>query len=105
MPNDHDKNWIRLCGAVDGFHVRYGHWPTRVRLFPVQLSDIRDDLFSPEDYARIIAKVTLVPDRATMIAEDDSGASYNYGTEGFPQASPTPSAREWFGVTPKPDVE
>lgn len=105
MPNGHDKNWVRLCGAVEGFHARYGHWPTRVRLFPGQLSDIRDDLFSPEDYARIIAKVTLVPDRAPMIAEDDSGASYNRGAEGFPQASPTSSAREWFGVTPKPDNE
>ena len=100
MPNGHDKNWVRLCGAVDGFNVRYGRWPTRVRLFPTQLSDIRDYLFSPEDYARIIAKVTLVPDRVPMIAEDDSGATYNYGAEGFPQTSPNPSAREWFGVVP-----
>jgi hypothetical protein len=70
--------------------------------FPVQLSDIRDYLFSPEDYARILAKVTLVPDRAPMIAEDDSGASYNNGAEGFSQASPIPSHANGLALHLKP---
>lgn len=104
MPNGHDKNWVRLCAAVDGFHARYGRWPTRVRLFPECLADIRDDLFTPEDYASITAKVALVPDKASMIAEDESGASYNYGAEGFRETSPGPSAYEWFGVSPKPET-
>lgn len=104
MPNGHDKNWVRLCAAVDGFHLRYGRWPTRVRLFPGALANIRDYLFTPDDYARITAKVALVPDNAPMIAEDDSGASYNYGAESFPETHPTPSAYEWFGVSPKPEL-
>src|SRR5262249_16177409 len=49
MPNGHDKNWVRLCAAIDGFRVRYGHWPMRVRIFPISLADIRDHLFTPED--------------------------------------------------------
>jgi len=104
MPNGHDRSWVRLCGAVDGFRVRYGRWPTRVRLFPGALENIRDYLFTPEDYAKITAKVTLIPDHAPMIAEDDTGASYNYGQDGFPTPSPVPPAREWFGVSPKPET-
>ena len=105
MPNGHDKNWIRLCAAVDGFRVRYGRWPTRVRMRPGMMANIRDYLFTPEDYAKITAKVSLVPaDGAGMIAEGDSDARYNYGQEGFPEESPTPSAYEWFGVEPRPEA-
>ena len=103
MPNGHDKNWVRLCGAIDGFRVRYGRWPTRVRILPASLADIRDYLFTPEDYARIVAKVTLVADEAPIVAEDDLGGSYNYGQEGFPSERPTPRAADWLGVTPRPE--
>ncbi len=102
MPNGHDKNWVRLCAAIDGFRVRYGRWPTRVRIFPVSLANIRDHLFTTDDYTQIIAKVALIADEAAMIAEDDQGGSYNYGQEGFPNERPTPHAAEWLGVHPKP---
>jgi hypothetical protein len=101
MPNGHDRNWIRLCGAIDGFRARYGRWPTRVRVFPAALIDLRDFLFAPDDFARITAKVALIADEAPMIAEDDSGAKYNYGEEGFPRERPTPSAADWLGVEAK----
>jgi|SRR5579862_4521876 len=104
MPNGHDKNWIRLCGAIDGFRVRYGRWPDRVRMFPICLDDIRNCLFTPADLAAIVAKVKLIADDgAETIAEDDTGASYNYGKEGFPTNRPKPGAAEWLGVKPKPE--
>lgn len=102
MPNGHDKNWFRLCGAINGFRVRYGRWPTRVRLFPVSLEDLRS-IFSQEDLARIVSLVKLVADEAPFVAEDETGANYNYGVEGFPKVRPTPSAQEWLGVHPKPE--
>jgi len=102
MPNGYDKNWIRLCGAIDGFCVRYGRWPARVRIFPASLAYIRDHLFTPEDYAKIVAKVALVADEAPMIAEDDLGGSYSLGQDGFPSRRPTPRAAEWLDVRPKP---
>lgn len=98
MPNGREKNLVRLCAAVDGFRSRYGRWPTRVRLFPEALANIRDQLLSPDGYARITSKVNLVADDATMIAEDDSEASYNYGKEGFPKNLPSPSAWECFDI-------
>jgi len=102
MTNGHDKNWIRLCGAIDGFRVRYGRWPQRVRLFPVAIRDLREHIFSPEDFAKITTRIELVPDEdAPLIAEDDTGASYNYGKEGFPKENPTPRAAEWLNVTPR----
>jgi hypothetical protein len=100
MPNGHDKNWIRLLGAIDGFRARYDAWPTRVRIFPASLSDIRDHLFSPELYAKLTQKVQLIADEAPMVAEDDAGNSYSYGDEGFPSKRSSPSARDWLGVEP-----
>lgn len=103
MPNGHDKNWIRLCAAINGFRGRYGRWPVRIRLHSLSLEDLRDHLFSKRDFARIRSKVELVPDdNAPMIAEDDTGASYNYGDEGFPLGVPKPSAAEWLEARPKP---
>jgi hypothetical protein len=104
MPNGHDKNWIRLCAAMNGFRLRYGRWPTRVRIDPGSLADIRDQLFTAEDYAQIVAKVALVADQAAgMVAEDDEGGSYSYGQEGFPSERPRPRADEWLGVRPRSD--
>ncbi len=37
------------------------------------------------------------------IAEDDTGATYDYGQEGFPDERGSPAAREWLAVEPKPD--
>lgn len=37
-----------------------------------------------------------------MVAEDETGASYSYGAEGFPRGVPDIPARVWLGVSPKP---
>lgn len=103
MPNGHDKNWIRLCAAINGFRSRYSRWPTRVRIHPLSLADLRDHLFAPSEFAQITSRVELVADGASMIAEDDTGASYDYGREGFPPEGAEPTAEEWLGVRPKPD--
>jgi len=103
VPNGHDKNWIRVCAAIDGFRVRHGRWPTRVRLFPVALAELRDHLFTPADFAKINSKIALVADDAPMVAEDDTGATYNYGKEGFSKQKPDVSAAEWLAVKPKPE--
>ncbi len=102
MPNGHDKNWIRLCAAIYGFRSRYGRWPIRVRMYEMTLRDF-DFLFTREDLTRIAAKVALVPDEAPMIAEDDAGAHYNYGEEGFPERACDIRATDWLGVRPKPE--
>ena len=97
MPNGGDRNWIRLCAAVDGFRLRYGRWPTRVRLLPEALQDIRDHILSPADYDRVTRQLRLIPANAGMIAEDDLGGRYDYGSEGFPSAQPDIRAETWFG--------
>ena len=103
MPNGHDKNWVRLCAAINGFRGHYRRWPTRIRMSPLSLKDLRNHLFSKHDFCRIEAKVKLVSDEgAGMIAEDGSGASYSYGDEGFPNSVPAPSAIDWLKVKPKP---
>jgi len=85
MPNGYDKNWIRLCAAIDGFRARYGSWPTKVRLFPSALQNLQQDVFTPESFHMIEQHIQLIPDEAPIVAEDDSGRRYSYGEKGFSQ--------------------
>jgi len=101
MPNGYNKNWIRLCGAINGFRVRYNRWPTRVRMWKMIVDDLRDNLFTPESFDKLQEKLELVvDDRAGHIAEDGTGRSYDYGNEGFPKSKPDSDARHWLGIEP-----
>jgi len=100
MPNGHDKNWHRLCGAVDGFRSRYARWPTRVRLPGIIMNDLWN-LFTERDFLTLTSKLQFVLDDARIVADDDDGGKYSYSDEGFPYHRPNPSAAEWFGVCPK----
>ena len=96
------QNWIRLCAAIDGFRARYGRWPTRIRIWDLCLSNLRDNLFSPEDFAQIAAKLTFIEEGQSVIAEDETGATYDYGTEGFSRIPVSLSAATWLNVRPRP---
>lgn len=97
MPNGDDADWIRVCAAIDGFRVRYGRWPARVRLFPDALDGLREHVLTPEGFAVLVSVIELVPDAsAPVVAEGAEGESYSYGREGFPPRPEEP-ALEWFG--------
>jgi hypothetical protein len=106
MPNGYDKNWVRLCGAIDGFRVRFGHWPSKVLLNRIILNDLEHGIFLPESMKRIKDKVSLVVQDADIVAQDEFGNQYSYGDEGFPARRPRIDARKWLGVEPdRPDPE
>jgi hypothetical protein len=106
VPNGGDKNWVRVCAAIDGFRAQHGRWPNRVRVMPLALVDLVSDVLTPVGFALVSSVVELVPEEgAEMIAEDGSGAEYNYGQEGFPEGEVGPPTREWFGeAILRPDI-
>lgn len=104
MPNGGDKNFVRLCAALDGFRQRHGRWPTRVVAYPAALEDLRQHVLGRAAFDAVTMKVALVEGNAGFRAEDDRGDSYDYGREGFPESRPNPSAAEWLGVHPGPDL-
>ena len=98
MPNGDDKNWIRLCGAIDGFRVRYDRWPTRIRINRMMFEDLRDHVLPRKAFAQLQRQLEfIVEDEMLMAAEDDTGAIYDYSREGFPESRPDPDARTWLG--------
>lgn len=101
MPNGADKNWVRLCAALDGFRMKYGSWPKRVRLDAMCLEDLRA-VFSPPRWAILTEHIDFVPEAGVGVqAEDGTGSqTYCYGTEGFPDRQPEPDARGWLGIHP-----
>lgn len=99
MPNGEGKNWIRLCGAIDGFRSRHESWPTIIRLGSTYLDNIRS-ILKPNEYIKLLTKLNIVVDNVHIIAEDDSGRNYDYEKEGFPETKPDVKARDWLGITP-----
>ena len=98
MPNGGDKNWVRVCAAIDGFRVKYGRWPKRVRLMPIAYVDLVGHVLTPPGFALVSSFVKLVPEQeAEMIADDEGGAEYCYGDQGFPKTKADPPTRKWFG--------
>jgi hypothetical protein len=106
MPNGGDKNWVRVCVAIDGFRVQFGRWPQRVRITPLAFDDLVAHVLTPIGFALVSSYVELVPeDDAAMIADDGTGAEYNYGQQESPQGKPDPPTREWFGeAVLRPDL-
>ncbi len=80
MPNGHSKNFVRLCLVIEGFYDQYGNWPTRVRLSPGVLDNLRS-LFSVEDVQKLASKIELAAGGTGMVAEDDAGGSHIYGEQ------------------------
>jgi hypothetical protein len=65
---------------------------------PISYVDLVCHVLTPLGFALVSSYVQLVPeDEAATIAEDDSGAEYNYGREGFPTGKADPPTRAWFG--------
>ena len=100
MPNGYNKNWIRLCAALSGFRIRYGIWPTRVRISPAILDNLHQDLFSPEGFAKLEEKLQFIPGDEPFLVEDEEGRSYNYSLEGFPTQKPDVDAIDWLDISP-----
>jgi len=100
MPNGIDKNWYRMCAAINGFRACYGSWPTRIRMAEGAIKE----LFTEETFAKLGEKLTFVYDGSPYIAEDDLGRSYSYGREGFSVQPPDIQAREWLNVEPDSEM-
>ena len=99
MPNGEDRNWVRLCIAVDGFRPRYQKWPETALLRKGTAEDIKS-LFKPLTYEAVLTKLEIVEvaDEGHIELVDKAGNSFKYG-EGK-DFEPDVDASSWFGVTP-----
>ncbi len=100
MPNGDDKNLVRFCAALEGFHSRSGKWPTRVVMDDGYARDLLH-IVGAEAFQRVTSRLEIVrAPGATFRAEDLPGESYDYGTDGFAARPPVLRAREWLGLDP-----
>jgi hypothetical protein len=106
MPNRSDNNWVRLCGAIDGFRVKHGRWPTKILLPEGIFNNLKQHVFTKERFSRIEENLSFVVEDVPIVAADDNGRSYSYGDLGFPKKRPEITAQECLDVfTKQPDDE
>ena len=107
MPNGEDKNWVRACLALEGFYVRYGHWPTRLRFPSAAFDDLRH-LFQPESLGRFLERFEVIVDNRLFAAESDGGRRFDYMVEdAFTVKSPVSAAQyfDWYPDAGKPPLD
>ena len=96
MPNGIEKNWFRMCAAIDGFRACYGSWPTKIHLFEGAL----DDLFKKETFHKLEQKIDFIYDDLPYVAEDEQGRRYNLAEDGLSAEPPDIPAHQWLDVEP-----
>ena len=52
MPNGADKNWVRVCTAIDGFIAKHGHKPTLVEMNPLVFADLVGHVLNRPGFGR-----------------------------------------------------
>lgn len=92
VDRDTAGDWARLCYVINDFRWLHGHWPTRFRMSARQFDAVRE-LFTPQDFAKIMAKIDFITDASAYKAEDERGASCGYRQEFL-------RAADWLGVNP-----
>ncbi len=94
MPNGGAPD--RVFVLLDCFFATYGHWPTRVRL-PSAYIPMLEAMY-PGSVEKLQAKVELVTQGGAhnLIAEDDAGATFEYGQSWPPTAV---SSSDWLGMS------
>ena len=98
MPNGDDKNWIRLCVTINGFRVKYGMWPERVRMSSFMLENLRH-LFHPSTFSVLQSQLPIEKTTEESIEVfDREGRQFTYGdlTDGDLDIS----SLEWLGISP-----
>ncbi len=100
MPNGVDRDFVRYIGCIRGFKFTFNHWPTKVRLDPVAMRNLRERM-EAEDYRKMTENVTLILDSSNpydgvYIAEDDEGNSYDLIQRGHGPIEI--DALNWLGI-------
>lgn len=94
VPNGDERNWSRFCFTIAGFREAHGCWPSRVLLPEDLLRDI-ESLMAPESFRKLNERIKIVTRDGDIVAEDDSGHTYVYGTA-WPDYQ---EVEGWLGVT------
>lgn len=92
-------NLVRTLHALDGFFAVHGRWPTQLQLYPECLIDLATWHLTPTGFYRLQSKVRLHVERETrIVARDEQGREFDYGTHGFEVTNTGTSARLWLGL-------
>jgi hypothetical protein len=98
VPNGFERNWMRLCFTVAGFRIRFGAWPSRLRISLAVLENIERDLLTPTSVAKLKCKLDLVADGSEFVAEDETGRTLGYDEAEFADRA-VERVEAWLGVT------
>lgn len=86
----------RILITINGFRRRYGSWPTILQVDAVMADALQRETLTPRGWQAIVAKLQIQDAKGTVIAEDENGQVYEYGSESNNPASQDSSADYWL---------
>jgi len=94
-------NLVRVIEALNGFRAKHGSWPTELLIYPQAIANLRDDHLTKLGFSLLKNKVRLIhTNDLVLIARDDEGRTFDYGSEGWSRGRPKESAEDWLGYPP-----
>jgi hypothetical protein len=94
-------NMNRMLIVIREFKEKYGHWPTKLRVWTKYRAWWRDETLAPLGFQLLESKLQILPEAAerTLVAEDDDGRTLDYNLpHDWEQAQTTSGegADEWL---------
>jgi len=90
-------SWKQFLITLSAFRKRYGHWPTKIHLFPFFIREL--GVRPPQgDFETRNARINIIPDQKSfLLAHDDEGHSLSYSEADtlYPKKA---FALEWLGI-------
>jgi hypothetical protein len=100
MPNGSDKNWIRLRVTANGFFCRHGQWPSEIYVPEDCYRNFEEALFMPETWAKVQAKIRVIPSDLLFVATNKQGGRFTYGERSGTGYELGQDFEEWIGLRP-----
>ncbi|MFJ2995767.1 hypothetical protein [Pandoraea sp. NPDC087047] len=97
----HGGTLAHVLGALEKFHLRHGHWPSRLFLYPETLAALVQDL-TPLGFYRLQQRLDVVADlERDLFCTDDGGNVSIYRIQVAPSSSGIDAAACWLGLMPQ----
>jgi len=90
-------NWNRFMTTLAVFRNRYGHWPTKIHLYPFFIRKLEDQL--PQgDFESLDTKIPIMQDQKNfLLAQDDEGQPLDFD-RAKKRSHRRSDALEWLGI-------
>ena len=88
---------VRLIEAINGFHSKFGYWPSKLLIDSDQLGIIVCSSLTPKGFLKLQSKLEIdISEEVGIVLLGKSKDIFCYGKEGWSMENKKVNAAEWL---------